>query len=122
VRFGPFLNIPSPETVRVCTPRLASGAKNIENGARKRKNQSISAENTEFGAGKWKNQPFRAKTSYYSAEIPAEKYRLSAICPMECGFSAKNKQRNRKKGPECGISVKNQQRNRIRVTHQRVTY
>ena len=90
-------------------------AKNTEFGAGEEKNQPICAKNAQFGAAP-------SKTSYYSAEIPAEKYRLSAICPMECGFSAKNKQRNRKKGPECGISVKNQQRNRIRVTHQRVTY
>jgi len=45
-------------------------------------NMLIRAKNTEFGAGKGKNLPIRAenakigaapsKTSYYSAEIPAE--------------------------------------------------
>jgi len=36
--------MPSPETVRVCTPRLALGAKNAK-----------------IGAGRWKNLPIRAK-------------------------------------------------------------
>gem|GEM_PF-6627945 len=68
--------------MRVCTPRLASGAKNIDKGAGMGNNMLIRAKNTEFGAGKGKNLPIRAenakigaapsKTSYYSAEIPAE--------------------------------------------------
>ena len=82
MRFGPFLNIPSPEKVRVCTPRLVSGAKNIENGAGMGKNMLIRAKNTEFGAREGKNQAFGAKnpkngaderkTSYYYAGKSAE--------------------------------------------------
>jgi len=68
--------------VRVCTPRLASGAKNPEFGAEEEKIKAFRAKKAGIGAGRRNNQPIRAKnqlngaaaseTSYYSAEIPAE--------------------------------------------------
>jgi len=101
--------------VRVCTPRLASGAKSPEFGAGKGKNQSIRAEIHENGAGRWKNQPIRAKNPSNGAappklhttlrKFPQSSTTFALICPEKRSLPAKRKQRNR-----------------IQMTHQRVTY
>jgi len=54
--------------------RLARGAKNAKIGAGKRKYLPFRAKNQLNGAA-------ASETSYYSAEIPAEKYQLSANLP-----------------------------------------
>ena len=68
--------------MRVCTPRLASGAKNPEIGAEEEKIQAFRARNPKFGAREGKNQAFgvrnpkngadERKTSYYYAGKSAE--------------------------------------------------